>query len=297
MSLKSGRIDALTPIVNSLEHPQIFYITEPKELEVKSGFILNFMTITHGPETWKKITDKNKVNIALFHGSISGVETDSGFVLQYGDYTKEIFDGFDYGLLGDLHDHQKIDDDGKFRYAGSLAQNNFGENNNKGILSWCIYNKKKYTAKHILILNPSPFISIELKENGDLPETLNIPDNARVRLISNTHISPQGLKKSLDIVKKRFNTNSITIHNRPGKRISIEELEGTYEEDNLRNLMVQEKLIEEFLKGYKLERMVLNKVFELNKKYNILVEQTEEVARNVFWKFKKYEWTNTFNYR
>ena len=62
MSLKSGRIDALTPIVNSLEHPQIFYITEPKELEVKSGFILNFMTITHGPETWKKITDKNNMS-------------------------------------------------------------------------------------------------------------------------------------------------------------------------------------------------------------------------------------------
>ena len=61
--------------------------------------------------------------------------------------------------------------------------------------------------------------------------------------------------------------------------------------------MVQEKLIEEFLKGYKLERIVLNKVFELNKKYNILAEQTEEVARNVFWKFKRCEWNNTFNYR
>lgn len=292
------RLDSITPIVEALKNDKIIYLKEPQEVEPKTGFIINSLSIFYEPNEWKKISDPNKVNIALYHGSVSGVETDSGYVLEHGDIDFNELKDFDYGLFADIHKtNQKLDKEGRFRYCGSTIQQNHSETNDKGFLIWEIFDKQKYSVKHISIPNPSPFISVELKENGDIPDTLNIPDNAKVRLISNTHISPQSLKKSIDIVKKRFNTNSITIHNRPGKRISIDELEGTYEEDNLRDLMVQEKLIEEFLKGYKLERIVLNKVFELNKKYNILAEQTEEVARNVFWKFKRCEWNNTFNYR
>lgn len=226
-----------------------------------------------------------------------GVETDGGFILEYGDYPKEIFDGFDYGLLADIHKHQKIDQEGKFKYCRAVRFSRIIlKKIASGFLIWNIKDKKEFTYKHISIQNPSPFISVELDPTGELPSPLNVPENAKLRLICNTHLSSQVLKKTIDITKKRFSPQSITIHNRPGKTFSIEEIGGTYEEDNLRDIRIQEKLIEEYLKDYKLEKKVLYKIFDLNKKYNSLAEQTEDIARNVHWKLKTFEWENLFNY-
>ena len=35
---------------------------------------------------------------------------------------------------------------------------------------------------------------------------------------------------------------------------------------------------------------VMEKILELNKKYNQIVEESEEVSRNVVWKIKEIEW-------
>ena len=39
-----------------------------------------------------------------------------------------------------------------------------------------------------------------------------------------------------------------------------------------------------------------DKIFGLNRKYNTMAEQSEEVSRNINWKLKKFEWDNLFNY-
>ena len=161
---------------------------------------------------------------------------------------------------------------------------------------WEIKSKDDFDVRHISIPNPIPFITIELEPDGTIPENAVVPENAKLRLVSNTHISPQSLKKSIDIAKKNFKPESVTVHNRPGKRISVEEISNTLEEDNLRDLKIQESLIKEYLKDYKLDQDIENKILELNKKYNLMAEQTEEVARNVNWKLRKIEWNNLFNF-
>ena len=45
-----------------------------------------------------------------------------------------------------------------------------------------------------------------------------------------------------------------------------------------------------------LEESIMNKVLELNRKYNHIVEENEEVTRNVLWKLKSASWDNLFNY-
>ena len=45
-----------------------------------------------------------------------------------------------------------------------------------------------------------------------------------------------------------------------------------------------------------LEDGIMEKVLELNKKYNQTIEANEEVSRNVIWKIKNAEWDNLFNY-
>ena len=86
-------------------------------------------------DNWVNPSDDSKVNIALYHGSISGVTTDTGWVMDHGDHTPEIFKDHDFKFLGDIHKtNQIIDTEGRVRYCGSTVQQNHGESNDKGYL-------------------------------------------------------------------------------------------------------------------------------------------------------------------
>jgi hypothetical protein len=52
-------------------------------------------------------------------------------------------------------------------------------------------------------------------------------------------------------------------------------------------------LIREYLTDYEPTEEMLERVFELNRKYNSQIEETEEVARNVNWNINKFEWDNS----
>ncbi len=84
-------------------------------------------------------TDPDRINIALYHGSISGVKTDTGWKMEHGEDDINIFNSFDYAFLGDIHKtNQALDREGKVRYPGSTVQQNHGETNDKGFLFWDI---------------------------------------------------------------------------------------------------------------------------------------------------------------
>jgi DNA repair exonuclease SbcCD ATPase subunit/DNA repair exonuclease SbcCD nuclease subunit len=297
LNLKNGsRLDSITPVVDFLKNPNLHYIKKAQEVDIGNNIVLNALVI-NDCQNWQKISDTSKVNIALYHGSVSGVETDAGYVMEHGDHDISIFEGFDYVLAGDIHKtNQSLDKEGRARYCGSTIQQNFGETNDKGFLIWDIKDKEDFSVKHISISHPSPFITIELTEEGDIPAELTIPERAKLRLVSNSYVSVQVLKKAVDIAKTRFKPDSVTIQNKPGKRVSVEDFAKENEHENLRDLAVQEKFIIEYLKDYKPSDAVLTKIFEFNKKYNAVAEQTDDIARNVNWKFRKVEWNNLFNY-
>jgi DNA repair exonuclease SbcCD ATPase subunit/DNA repair exonuclease SbcCD nuclease subunit len=297
LNLKNGsRLDSITPVVDFLNHPNLHYIKKAGEVQIGNNIVLNSLVI-NDEDNWSKISDPNKINIALYHGSVSGVQTDMGYVMDHGDHDIGIFEGFDYCFLGDIHKtNQVLDTEGRVRYPGSTVQQNFGETNDKGFLIWNIEDKDTFSVDHFSIPHPSPFVTIELTPDGNLPEDCLVQEGAKLRLVSNNHISLQALKKAVDIAKTRFKPDSVTVQNKPGKRISVEELTNEVEHENLRDVPTQEKLISEYLKDYKLDENVLSKVFEFNRKYNTIAEQSDDIARNVHWKLKNIEWSNLFNY-
>jgi DNA repair exonuclease SbcCD nuclease subunit len=121
-------------------------------------------------ENWVQPSDKSKVNIALYHGSVTGCRTDIGWVMDHGENDISIFKNFDYAMLGDIHlENQILDKKGRVRYAGSTIQQNFGEASDKGFLLWDIKNKKDFTCKPVLYTHPKPFISVHLTPKGKLP--------------------------------------------------------------------------------------------------------------------------------
>ena len=54
--------------------------------------------------------------------------------------------------------------------------------------------------------------------------------------------------------------------------------------------------MDEYLVDYEVPEETMEKVYELNKKYNKIVEDNEDVSRNVNWKLVDFEFDNFFNY-
>lgn len=297
LNLKNGsRLDSISPVVDFLKNPNLHYLKKAQEVDIGNNVILNALVI-NDCQNWQKISDNSKTNIALYHGSVSGVQTDVGYVMEHGDHDISIFEGFDYVLLGDIHKtNQSLDAEGRARYCGSTVMQNFGETNDKGFLVWDIQDKQDFSVKHIAIPHPSPFITIELTSEGEIPQELSLPEGSKLRLVSNNYVSVQVLKKAVDIAKTRFKPDSVTIQNKPGKRVSVEDFAKDNEHENLRDLAIQEKFIAEYLKDYKPSEAVISKVFEFNKKYNAVAEQSDDITRNINWKLRKVEWNNLFNY-
>ena len=297
-----SREDAISPIVEALEHPRLTLIRNSEEAVIgeASGLPVKVNVISiFDKKNWLSPTDPTAVNIALYHGALAGSKTDVGWVISHNDDPLECFEGHDYIFLGDIHKtNQILDDDGKVRYPGSLVQQNFGESNDKGYLVWDIEDKDEYSCKHIRLTNPKPFITIELTPKGRMPKGTKVPTGARLRLVSNNNLSLDKLRKAVDVAKSRFKPESISFLNRArGDKGNIDEgLAGSLETEDLRDLEVQEELMDEYLKDYEINDEMLKKVFKLNEKYNTLAEQDEDVSRNINWKLKKLAWSNLFNY-
>ena len=133
----ANRQDAITPIVEALGHPQLHLKKLSGEFEPLNGIVFNVLSV-FDRENWVQPSDKEKINIALYHGAITGCTTATGWKMTHGEDTVEIFNNFDFAMLGDIHTRQALDMKGRIRYAGSTVQQNFGESKDKGYLLWNI---------------------------------------------------------------------------------------------------------------------------------------------------------------
>jgi len=291
------RQDAISPIIKALNLPNLYLQKYSGEIIVDDKISFNVLSRLD-ENNWKKPTDLTKINIALYHGAISGVQTDTGYTLENGEHNINALEGHDFAFLGDIHkSNQFVDVDGRVRYPGSTIQGSFGELDDKGFLIWDIKNKEDFSCKHFIIPNPRPFITIELDEEGNLPDIL-LKEGSRVRVMANKSVSLDKSKKAVEIIKNKFSPESVTFVSKT-KKLGIDANDASNVATNLQNLRdlsVQEKLIRDFLKDYKAEEEVIQKVLELNKKYNSSIEEDDDIYRNVKWKLKSLEWDNLFNY-
>ena len=292
----SSRQDAITPIIQALEHSNIHFFKNSGEFHVNDDLCFNILSV-FDEDNWIDPTNPDKINIALYHGAISNCKTDIGWVMEHGEHELSIFKKFNFAMLGDIHKCQALDFEGRIRYCGSTVQQNHGETNDKGFLLWEIENKNSFTVRHVELQNPKPFTTIELTAKGRMPKGIDVPQGARIRLVSNNNLSLDKMKRAVDVAKHRFKPENITFLNRAlGNRSNIGFTNDDFIKENLRDLTVQKRLIKEFLKEYEIDDDVLNRVLSLNAKYNRAVEETEEVARNINWKLESFEWDNLFNY-
>ena len=315
----SNRQDAISPIVKALNHNGLHVLKNSGEYRLgffdaaryqkvyeqkqankeltAQDFTLNVLSV-FDKDNWIDPTDPSKVNIALHHGSVRGCQTDSNWTMEYAENEVTIFENFDYAFLGDIHKtNQTLDDDGRCRYAGSTIQQNHGETNDKGFLIWDIKSKTDFEVKQFSIPNPKPFHSLKLTQKGQIPRRASVPYGARLRLISENNLPLDRVRKSIDIAKKKFSVESVTYLNKAeNKRGNLDDLMGDFKKEDLRDKAVQERLIREFLKEYHLEDNVMQRVLDLNVKYNAEISAIQDVRRNIDFEILELEWDNLFNY-
>lgn len=171
-----SRQDAISPIIYALKHPNIFLLKNSKPLMFEKEKIIFFPFSCFDKEHWSDLIDKRQsleetihefTSIALFHGSVAGCKMDNGMVMIDGEVNLEFFKDYDIALLGDIHSRQGFRPNNKgfatIAYPGSMIQQNFGEELNKGYLLWELDHKTVTNVTFHVLQNSFPFISAEWK--------------------------------------------------------------------------------------------------------------------------------------
>jgi DNA repair exonuclease SbcCD ATPase subunit/DNA repair exonuclease SbcCD nuclease subunit len=292
----SSRQDAITPIVDALDHSSLLLHKYSGEVQLEDDLTINVLSI-FDETNWQDPTDPEAINIALYHGAINNSKTDMGWIMDHGDHDIKVFDKFDYAMLGDIHKtNQVLNESGTIRYCGSTIQQNHGETNDKGFLIWDIKSKTEFDVKHHLVKNIKPFMTIEMTSKGNIPRNTDIPDGARLRVVTHHKVSLDKIRRVMDIAKSRFKPESLSFVNKAGLKRSSVDVDGLGSTENLRDQQVQERLIREYLKEYEPDDKTLERVFQLNSRYDARVNGEDASLRNVEWSLKSMQWDNLFNY-
>jgi len=288
------RLDALTPIVDSLQLENFHYLYGTDIYEIADcRFVVE--SVFDAPENYIKADQvpNGKTKIALYHGPVTSARTDVGYELQ-GDLDVVDFKGFDYVMLGDIHKHQYLDKKKRIAYASSLVCQNFGEHpTNHGYILWDLETKKSEFRQ---IKNDNAYYTLMI--NGGVAENYEgMPKQPRLR-IKAANSSQADIKKVLATLKKDRKISDVTV-------IRTDSLRDQKSNDrdsrhntigNVRDINYQNSLIQEYLdRNFTVDDDTVKHIRKINKDLNSQLSQLE-VTRDIDWQIKKFEFSNMFSY-
>ena len=189
-------------------------------------------------EGWKNmIPDPDKINIALFHGSVSGCVMDNGMVWPHGEIDVSDMNIFDFVLLGDIHQQQfmdrRKDKTGAFKpymgYPGSLIQQSFGESIKKGFYVWDIRAKDDWDVEFHELDNLQPFYTFSWVNN--VKETIEnvidcVPDNkilpgSRFRFVTREVLPQSHTETLVNILKTNYGAHEVCFKHEKDARLDM----------------------------------------------------------------------------
>lgn len=160
-----SRLDALTPIIDSLKNDKIIYYKNRGVYTDENIDWVVYSLVDHNvpPE----IPESKNVKIGLFHGPVVGLSTDIGYKFEDGFDTSR-FTGCDLVLCGDIHKRQVFDIPGnkKAYMVGSTIQQNFGETVRKHGYGTYSVDTNEYVFQDLP--NNKPFLSFKIQSIDDI---------------------------------------------------------------------------------------------------------------------------------
>ena len=288
-----SRLDALSPIVNALSHPNLHYLKDDGVWKM-GGISFSHSSIFSEE---KGIIPASEVSgdykIALYHAPVDKVKTEYGFQIENKNVNVESFDGYDLALLGDIHvPNQSLNSEGTIKYCGSTIMQNHSEAKypEHGILVWDVDSKK---SEFVPIHNDYGYVTIDV-EDGKVVGNPIIPNKPRMRVrVKDTTQSE--LKKILAKIRVGRKVQEVSIQKvitdkkdySGGSNIILQ---------NVRDVGFQNKLIEDFLsERYVIGDEQLDVIRNINNDINQKLG-TSVGLKNIIWKPKSFEFSNMFSY-
>lgn len=269
-------------------------------------------------EGWKNaapiIDAKNPgaINIVTYHGSISGCKTDQDFVMPSGEEEITRFDGYDFGMFGDIHMVQtlseRIDKNGvlkpNVKYSGSLIQQNHSESPMKGFLVWDIRGKNDWDVEFVEVENLQPFLTIPWL--GTVETTINTQTwlkGSRIRVSTSQTISTVDSRRIMHELKEVHGASEATILDNSVTNFSTISINSVnIKKTSLRNdLPALSNLYDQYIttnsEKHALTQEQVVKAKDLIKVYleKTVIEDPDQ-ARDVIWSIKNLEFDNVFGY-
>lgn len=102
------RTDAVSPVINVIQNPNIIFIRDNGLFEI-GGVVFNHMAVDVPPSEYIAAKDfEASYKIALHHGAVNTAKTDIGYQISNEHVGIELFDGHDITLLGDIHKTNQV---------------------------------------------------------------------------------------------------------------------------------------------------------------------------------------------
>lgn len=204
MENNTNRLDAITPVVDDIPNLHYLkysglYFCSRNNVCISVSSLYDKAFISHGDIVSSKHYRNGYQYIALYHGTLNGAKTDTGYVATNGEAEDEPeatsrfralsdFDGYDAVLLGDIHKHQIMRPVPPVAYAGSLIQQNHGETlDGHGILLWTRTEDPEGMSSWACELhnvhNKYGFVDIHCQDGQWINDDIVLPEHCYARLI------------------------------------------------------------------------------------------------------------------
>jgi len=286
------RVDAISPILDVIQNPNIIFIKENGLFEI-GGVVFNHMAVDVAPVEYIRADSFDApYKIALHHGAVNTAKTDIGYQITNENVTTELFEGHNITLLGDIHKPaQFLNDEKTIAYPGSLIQQNHGEALDHGILIWDL---KTSSAEFVEIHNDYGYVTLEVEDTNIVSAPTRMPNKPRIR-IKFKDTSAADMKKLIANLRNRYDIQDITIQRsstgtttNSSTSISI---------GNVRDIEYQNTLLSDYIATTfpQATNEEMDAIRHINRTINSKLPAVESV-RHMTWHPVLFEFDNMFSY-
>jgi DNA repair exonuclease SbcCD ATPase subunit len=243
-------MNSLEPIIGSyFETTNKIYLLDDNEVYEYNNIAFGITNIYASKVTPCKI--KNKVKVALYHGTIHGATVDNNFKITNNNlFRRSDFGDYDYVMLGDIHKYQFLKKN--MAYSSSLVQQNYGETiENHGYIRWNVI-KNKYKFHHVP--NDYGFIIAKLNNEGlCMPKTDYDIKYPRIKILYN-NVTKECVTNEISKLRKKYkkceiitqyqfadDENDLNIVINGNKKLSITEIKSADDVKDVVRNYIEEK--------------------------------------------------------
>lgn len=302
------RLDSISPIIEALNHKNLFYLKESK-LYAFANILINNMSVFDDATKYirmknvsKKIRMEFDTKIALYHGGVLNAKTDIGYTITDKTVTNELFDGHDMALLGDIHmsqtlqEYDRVNEKPIIRFNGSCIQQNHGE----ALLGhgYSLWNVKNRSYTHVEIPNDYGHFTIDIEDGKLATDITALPKKPRLRVRCKESVATE-VKKIINELRKTYEiTDLIYIRVDTDGATKVAQTQNISTLNQIGNVDYQNKIISNYLKNKFAEVMddeTVDDVCKINKELNTGLSK-DDTSRNIRWRPLKFEFSNMFSY-